>query len=324
MRNLQLEAAVWYLFTSTEFFEAAAQECDETVEWFGTLAISRKVANFGRNNQIFDKFKQRARDFRRGAELAKLGDYQLIWDIAGNLSGDVRGMMEQPLHSWMTETEYREFESVRISRVMAYASQIESALNNAIVGADGFLDPNEDFQEHSEEDDGFPGDSIVKWFNAYIDFYEKPMFWDLPDPLNEYIIDTSIGCRTGGEVPWTGVWYPSTGLEKHSLTFAIKGLKMQPAYRVVKTSEELRTEEQLFPEPETIAVATIWHPVVPSGRPAMKKEELWAKAGEPCPKAGIWQPTDPGAASQTYAAAEAMANLGSAQGLTVWRWVADQ
>lgn len=76
MRDLNLEAAVWNLFTSPEFFEAAAQECEKTMEWFGTLAVGRQVANFGRNNQIFDKFKQRARDFRRGAELAKLGDYK--------------------------------------------------------------------------------------------------------------------------------------------------------------------------------------------------------------------------------------------------------
>jgi hypothetical protein len=244
------------------------------MEWFGTLAISRQVANFGRNNQIYDKFKQRARDFRRGAELARLGDYQLIWDIAGYVSGDVRGMMEQPLHSWMTEAEYREFESVRVSRVVTYAGQIESALNNAMVGAESFFDPNPDCPERSDDDDGFPGDEIVKWYDAYVDFYGKPLFWNLPDPLPEYVIDTSIACRTGDEVPWTGVWYPSTGLEKHSLTFAIKGLKMQPVYQVVKTTEELRTEDYMFPPPETVAVATTWHPVIPSGRQSVTNEEL--------------------------------------------------
>jgi hypothetical protein len=255
MRNLKLEAAIWYLFTSTEFFEAAAQECEETMEWFGTLAISRQVANFGRNNQIFDQFKQWASNFRRGAELARIGDYQPIWDKAGYVSGDVRGMMEQPLHSWMTEAEYREFASVRVSRVMAYAGQIESALNNAMAGAESFFNPNPDCPERSDDDDGFPGDEIVKWHNAYVDFYEKPLFWNLPDPLPEYVIDTSIACRTGDEVPWTGVWYPSTGLDKQSLTFAIKGLRMQPAYRVTKTKEELKAEGILCPTPETVAVA---------------------------------------------------------------------
>lgn len=77
MRNLHLEASVWYLFTSPDFFGDAAKECDATIEWFGSLAISRGVVNFGRNNQIFDKIKGIARDLRRGAELARLGDYKL-------------------------------------------------------------------------------------------------------------------------------------------------------------------------------------------------------------------------------------------------------
>jgi hypothetical protein len=324
MRNLNLEASIWYLFTSFEFYEAAAQECDETTDWFGRLAVSRQVANFGRNNQIFDKFKQLAHDFRRGAALAKLGDYRLIWEVAGGVRSDVRGMMEQPLHSWMTETEYREFEKVRVSRLLTYARQITRALNNAMVKGESFYHPNPNCPERRNDDDGFPGDQIVETYKSYVDRYEKPLFWALPDPLPEYVIDKSTTCRTGDEVPWTGVWYPSTGLERHSLTFAIKGLRMQPAFCVIKTTEELRTKEMMFPSPETVAVETTWHPLIPSNRPADPNKDLWAKAGSPCPKAGVWQPTDPGAAQRTYEAGETMADLGSAHGFTVWRWVADR
>jgi hypothetical protein len=324
MRNLQLESAIWYLFTSIEFFEAAAQECDETMEWFGTLAISRNVVDFGRNNQIFDTFKKMARDFRRGAEQANLGDYEMISKAARCVSGDVRGMMEQPLHSWMTKAEYQEFSDVKISRLLAYATQIKKSLNNGLIGAEVFFNPNPDHPERSNDDDGFPGNRIVEIYNGYIDWYKKPLLWILPTPLPEYIIDHSTKCLTGDEVPWTGVWYPSTGLERHSLTFAIKGLRMQPVYRVIKTTEELRTKESMFPPPETIATATTWHPVIPSTPQTGQTEDLWAKAGEPCPKAGIWQPTDPGAAQRTYAAGEPMADLKSAFGFTVWRWLADQ
>ena len=140
----------------------------------------------------------------------------------------------------------------------------KGALNNAIVGAESFFNPNPDCPERSDDDDGFPGDEIVKWHNAYVDFYEKPLFWNLPNPLPEYVIDTSTACRTGDEVPWTGVWYPSTGLEQHSLTFAIKGLRMQAGYRVTKTIEELESEGGIFSSPETVAVATTWHPVIQS------------------------------------------------------------
>lgn len=97
MRDMNLEAAIWYLFTSNSFFKAAARECETTIEWFGTLAVSKGVSNFGRNNQIFDTLKALARDFYRGAEMAELGDYKFIWDTSRCVRGDVRGMMEQPL-----------------------------------------------------------------------------------------------------------------------------------------------------------------------------------------------------------------------------------
>jgi hypothetical protein len=326
MRDLHFEAAIWNLFTSTEFFEGASRECEETMKWFGTLAVSRQTANFGRNNQIYDTFKSLARDFRRGAELARLNDYELVWDIARSVPGDVRGIMEQPLHSWMTESEYQEFSHVRISRLLSYANQITHALNNAIVKGETFFHPNPSCPERRNDDDGFPGGGIVEIYQSYVNWYKKPLFWTLPDPLPEYVVDKSMGCRTGDEVPWTGVWYPATGLERHSLTFAIKGLRMQPAFQVIKTTEELRTEDSMFPSPETIAVATTWHPVIPTGRTVGTDapQELRAKAGQPCPKAGIWQPMDPGAAARRYEVNEPMANLGSAYGITVWQWMADR
>jgi hypothetical protein len=324
MRNLHREAAIWYLFSSPEFFELAAQECEGTMAWFGRLAISRQVANFGRNNQVFDTFKNMASDFRRGAELARLGDYKLVWDTACCIGGDIRGIKEQPLHSWMDNAEYKEFNEVRISRLMTYAKEIRHALQNALWGAKSYYNPNPNCPERSNDDDGFPGDEIVRTYDANVSWYKERLPWDLPDPLPEYVVDRSIACQTGDEVPWTGVWYPRTGLEKHSLTFAIKGQRMQPVYRVIKTSEELRTESYMFPPPETLAVATTWHPLVPLAPQANSNKELWAKAGEPCPKAGVWQPTDPGASERTYKAGEPMASLGSPYGISVWRWVAER
>jgi hypothetical protein len=326
MRDLSLEAAIWNLFVSPEFFEAAARECEETMTWFGSLAISRQVANFGRNNQIFDTFKALARDFRRGAKMARLGDYKSIWDTARCVSGDVRGMFEQPLHSWMTEGEYEEFSYVRTSRLLTYARQITHTLNNAMIGADSFFEPDPDCPERSQDDDGFPGGEIVEAYNAYINQFKDEASPKISDPLPEYVIDRSIVCRTGDEVPWTGIWYPSTGVERRSLAFAIKGLRMQPAYTIVKTIGELESESDgvMFFSPQTVAEATTWHPMILSGRQIETNEELRAKAGEPCPKAGIWQPMDPGAPNRAYEAGETMANLGSAYGITVWQWIADR
>lgn len=324
MRDMHFEATIWNLFTSAEFFEATARECDEIMEWFGALAVSNRVADLGRNNQIFDKFKQRASDFRRGAEFAMLGNYKFIWEISDCIRGDVHGMMEQPLHSWMTNAEYKEFSEVRISRLMAYASKITRSFNNAMVKGDSFFNPDPDCPERRNDDDGFPGEEIVNVYNSFINWYKEPLFWKPPNPLPEYLVDTSIACTTGDEVPWTGIWYPGTGLEHHSLTFAIKGMRMQPAFRVTKTKEQLKAEGVMCPYPETVAVATTWHPLIPSGRQIETIRELRAKAGEPCPKAGIWQPMDSGAPTRAYEAGESMLSLGSAYGLTVWQWIADR
>ena len=321
---MHLEAAIWNLFISDEFFEKAAQECEDMTAWFGTLAISRRIGNLGRNNQIFDTFKALARDFRRGAEMARLNDYKLVWDTARCFPGDVRGMMEQPLHSWMSETEYQEFSGARIGRLMSYTTQIENALYNAIMGADSFFNPNPNWPEGSNNDYGFPDSDIVDTYNSEMDWYKGQLHWVLPDPVPEYVINKAIACRTGDEVPWTGVWYPATGLEKHSLTFAIKGKRMQPVFHVLRTSKELATKENMFPSAETVALATTWYQLLPSGRPASTNQELRAKAGEPCPKAGTWQPMEPGAKPRNYVAGETMANLGSAYGITVWQWIGDR
>ena len=324
MRNMNLESAIWNLFTAPEFFEAAAQDCEDTMAWFGMLAISRKVSNFGKNNQIYDTFKGLARDFRRGAELARLNDYKLVWDTASCVNGDVRGMMEQPLHSWMSEAEYQVFSGVEVSRLLSSASQITRALHNAIWGPQALFNPDPDWPEGSNIDGGFPDTEIVKWYKSHKDRHQGKLLVDLPDPLPEYVVDKSIACKTGDEVPWTGVWYPATGLERHSLTFAIKGLRMQPVYRVVKTVAEFTTKDEKFPYPETVAVATIWHPLIPSGKPATTNEALRSKAGELCPKAGVWQPMEPGATPRRYAVGETMGDLESAYGITVWQWIADR
>lgn len=324
MRNTHLEAAIWKLFTSAEFCDWTARECDDIMQWFGTRATVNQVVDFGRNGQIYESFKKLARDFRRGSEMVKLNNYKLVWDAARCFPGDARGIMEQPIRSWMTDVEYQEFGDIKIGRLLSYTSQIENALHNAMLGADSFFNPNPDWPEGSDNDYGFPGDSIVEIYDSKRKWYKDQLHWHLPDPLPEYVIDNSVSCKTGDEVPWTGVWYPATGLERHSLTFAIKGLRMQPVYRVVKTAEELRTKENMFPSPETVAVATTWHPLIPSGSPAVKNEDLYAKAGERCPKAGIWQPMEPGASQRSYAAGETMANLSSAYGITVWQWIADR
>ena len=324
MRNLQLEAAIWYLFTSADFYEMAASESESIMSWFGNKTTSKKTSGFGRNNQIYDQFKQRANDFRRGAELARLGDYDLIYETGGSIRGDARGMLEQPLRTWMTDAEYDDFFGNRVDRLMEYGRLIESALANAMVkGDDSYFEPTPECPGRNHDDEGFPGDGILYAYECFINSdRSRPISIKIPAPLPEYTINRSIACKTGDEVPWTGVWYPSTGLDNQSLTFAIKGLRMQPAFRIVKTAEEMEAEGQ-WPHPQTMALVTTWHPVIPLVRKDEPERELRAQGGAPCPRAGIWQQVDAGAAQRRYAAGETMANLGSAYGFTVWRWISD-
>jgi len=312
------------MFTSSEFYRAAADECQTMAKWLGELAQKRGVEGFGRNSQIYDLYKRRESEFRRGGELAALGDYEPVWKVARLLGGDTRGILDQPLHAWMTEEEANEFEILRMGRLQAYWETIELSLNNAMYGASSFFNPDPDFSDRRQDDDGFPGGGIVERYSSYINYYEEPFFWKLKEPISDCTIDKSVACETGDEVPWTGVWYPITGLEGYSLAFAVKGRRMQPAYRIVKSKEQLKAEGILMPTAKTIAVATVWHPVVESLPSPAGNDELWAKAGQQCPKEGIWQPTDPGAAPRYYRVGESMINLGSAYGFTVWRWMADR
>ena len=324
MDDVSLKAANWYLFTSTEFIEAAAREAEATAEWFDTLAASLGVSNFGRNSQICDTFRIRALQFRRGAALALHDDFTSVWNTANSIRGDVRGIIEQPLHSWMTDAEYEEFDNVRISRLMTYAGLIGRALNNAMYGADSYFDPDPEGPERSDDDDSFPGDEILEAYQGYEDALAGSLICKLPQPLPEYIVDTSIACHTGEEVPSTGVWYPGKGLCNCGLTFAIKGLRMQPAYQDTKTTEQVEAEGVNWPYPQTIAVSATWHPLILKPQVFESSKDLWSKAGQPCPKAGVWETTDPGAAKRSYQAGEPMVSLHSAYGITVWRWVADR
>ena len=324
MRNLNLEAAIWHLFTSPEFFERAAEDAEATMKWFESLAVSRQVSNFGRNNQIFDTFKKLTCNYRNGSALARLGDYQLIFETARSVGGSARGILEQPLHSWMTEKEFQEFDRVRLSRALSYASIITRSLHNAIWGAMGYFSENLRYPERRNDDDGLPGDEVVNWYNSEINYYDEPLSDMLPNPLPDYTIEKTTSCHTGDEVPWTGVWYPGTGLEHHSLTFAIKGMRMQAVYKVIKTTEELRTETDMFPPPETVAIATTWHPVIMALPSTETPTELWSKAGQQCPKEGMWEPTDPDAARRYYRVGDVMLSRGSAHGYTVWRWVSER
>ncbi|WP_409030532.1 PoNe immunity protein domain-containing protein [Janthinobacterium sp. CG_23.3] len=58
-----------------------------------------------------------------------------------------------------------------------------------------------------------------------------------------------------------------------------------------------------------------------SGAPVQPDGELRATAGQPCPKTGRWEVLDIPPQVKSYQQGELMLNLGSAYGLTVWRYM---
>lgn len=58
----------------------------------------------------------------------------------------------------------------------------------------------------------------------------------------------------------------------------------------------------------------------PAGMPDIEPNELRARAGDPCPKAGTWQSLDVHSTTQHFEQFQPMSNLNSAYGLTVWRF----
>jgi hypothetical protein len=326
MRNLNLEASIWYLFTSFEFFEAAARECEAIVEWKIAFAAKHQVSP----DRSIIEFTKCAHEFRHGAELARRGDYQYIWNISRWFYSDVRGMIESSPNNWrMDEAERRIFSAEgRLNRLEKFADRIGKALNNGLTKGESFLQPNPEYPERSDDDDGYPGDSIATRYKDLLGYYDAPSCPKLADPLPECVIDRSVACKTGDEVPWTGVWYPDTGLEMHSLTFAIEGLRMQPVFRVTKTIEELAREDPntIIGRAETVAVSTTWHPVIPSGCVVCvgANEEKHAEADQPCAEPVIWQPIDPVPVQRNHAVNRKTAKLGEGFGLKVWRWLKNQ
>lgn len=59
----------------------------------------------------------------------------------------------------------------------------------------------------------------------------------------------------------------------------------------------------------------------PPGTPAIEQNELRAKAGDPCPKAGMWQSLDVDATRKRFELEQPMPDLNSAYGLTVWFFI---
>lgn len=152
------------------------------------------------------------------------------------------------------------------------------------------------------------------------------------EPLNPpptwptYRLNPQVTVKSGDRVPQTGIYLPDVdhgfptlliksddemvGEANEASVVIDPAVSEQKGYRPTLWT----LVERVADTSDTPAVAAPLH---------AEDEPLRARAGQPCPKAGVWQPQDVNAVERAYQAGEIMADLGSAYGFTVWQWVRD-
>jgi hypothetical protein len=75
-RDLNKEAWCLNHITSEVFYQGAIDACLTVRGFFKGEALARNMANFGRNNQVYDKWVQHARELEQAIAFAKEDDYE--------------------------------------------------------------------------------------------------------------------------------------------------------------------------------------------------------------------------------------------------------
>jgi hypothetical protein len=249
-RDLNKEAWCGYHLTSEAFFRGAVEACAAVRDFFKDEALKRNLANFGRNNQIYDSWVRHAREIEQAIEFTRYDDYEPLRSAAADICSTNRGVNQWVFMGWLgdAEPEYKRLASIAGN----YASHIEAVLMCGLSGGSYWLHeaPN-DPPERRNEPFGWWGNSVtilleVEGYGNQGKTPEEnyPHFRNNPPPkvFPQYAPDMSRPCKTGETVPWTGVWMPEGDFERLNLTFAIKGRPMTPVWRFVKSSEEVEAE----------------------------------------------------------------------------------
>ena len=88
---------------------------------------------------------------------------------------------------------------------------------------------------------------------------------------------------------------------------------------LLKIDDTSYRDAKFYPKDLVEFARTVQTNYTPPGSAAPKSSELRARAGELCPKAGLWESMDIPSQARQYQQNDIMNDLGSAYGLTVWR-----
>lgn len=326
-RNLSREAHLWYTITSSDY---VAQANDRLL-----AVLNRLRADVVRQPLMVDHppvthwgnvMEDLIASFGSANQILKSGEFEPMQRWAGRLMDIPRSFRESNL-GWLTADEQDAF-----LRPLDEAYGIASKFNRALTmsemySADEFKNGSADWHADIPKDMGIVSNNILR--NQEDSIYAVV---GRPDEIPQYVADTSVACRSGDIVPWTGVWVPSTGMATAALAFARQYRQiMQPAYELARVFADGETVKA------TQLIDTTWHPVKPNGRmtplPAPKGMTA-AAATDTAPAGGVgrceagrpchwFTPAKPDS-RRRFEHGETMPALGGDYGLTIWQWAPDQ
>ena len=317
-RNLSQEAHLWYTISSPDYIAKAKGKLQEAadsmraqVEPHPFIKDYAPVPYWG--GVIEDLLNQ----FDNALEILKHGEFDPMQRWAGRLMDIPRGFQESNMN-WMSDAgRFMELLNDTYSICDRFLMSVSMS---SMYSSDEYKDRSADWHYEVPEDMGYEGNDIARYL-------EKHIFPVPPQQIPEYAPDTSMSCKTGDIVPWTGVWVPSTGMGTAALAFARQNLQiMQPAYEIASRDEDGYATFKL--------VDCVWHPVKPTGRmiehpllAQLKREQANARgrceSGERCPREGHWFTPATQDSRRMFQLGEVMPSVGGDYGKTIWQWAGE-
>ncbi|MGQ5525508.1 hypothetical protein ACUHMQ_19945 [Chitinimonas sp. PSY-7] len=318
-RNLSREAHLWYTITSPAHTDRACSHLQDAFDFlmahikgYPSISDYPPVPYWGgRTEELLQRYAH-ARHLLKGCEYGEM----ISWCES---LGDIQRGFDEGNMSWMGPDA-----DVFIGKLNA-AYSIGSDFCTALAMSQRYCgdaykhNTQPDWKSDHLTDISVPGNDIAC-------YYEEAVFPDLPEQIPEYQADTSLTCKTGGIVPWTGVWVPATGMGTAALVFAREGVQvMQPAYEVVRRDDVDDYVTEFKP------VETTFHPVRPTGRlialvehSTKAEENLLCDPGQPCPHPGYWFIPTRVNSRRAFQQGEPMPYVESGRGAAIWQWDTQQ
>lgn len=227
------------------------------------------------------------------------GDYAALGRACG-ISGSVRGQRDY-WADWMDEVEPGA--TARYYELLFKADDLADPIDRTASGI------------------WSPGSLTIEYPEVIKEPLNPPATWP------SYRLNPNIRIRSGERTPQTGIYLPDAdhgfptllvksddpldGEANKALVVIDPSVSEDREYRPVLWTlvERVADESDIASTPTLAASAQVNNGI------------LRAKAGEPCPRAGVWKSIDAKGISRTYKDGEPMADLSSSYGLTIWQWI---